>query len=92
MDMFRRVALALESESETPQKKTALPAPQNKRLHVLLLLLKKYMQQSKRSDDGLPLASIDRIIHLLRANLHHFEKMRLAKVREEAKQRTMVRR
>lgn len=92
MDMFRRVVEALDGESTPAVRPEKQPTAEHKRLHVLLVLLRKYMQQSKQKETGLPLASLDRIIHLLRANLHYFEKMRLARVREVAKARVAGRR
>lgn len=91
MDFLKRVAAALDGEAESVQGissvssiaavKTAAPLEQ-KRLHVLLLLLRKHASTlKKQSGKELTLKTLDRIIHLLRENLHYFEKLRLHMVK-----------
>lgn len=86
MDIFKRVVAALEGEqSSLASTRTAPKAPlslEQKRLHVLLVLLKKHAQSFKKQTGmALTLKTVDRIIHLLRENLHYFEKMRMQMVK-----------
>lgn len=84
MDFLKRVAAALDGEvaSTAPRPKPPMTLEQ-KRLRVLLVLLRKHARGVQQESSGqLSLVTLDRLIHLLRENLHYFEKKRLRMVRE----------
>lgn len=92
MDLLKRVAAALDSEAgydePQPAKPRQTPTLQQKRLHVLLVLLRKHAAFKKRdAAPSLTLKALDRIIHLLRENLHYFEKQRLELVKASYKEK-----
>lgn len=80
MDLLKRVAAALDGEAASARPALSLTplSLEQKRLHVLLMLLRKHAQAvKKQTGRSLTLKAVDRIIHLLRENLHYFEKMRM---------------
>lgn len=94
MDFLKRVAAALDGElasgavgEKQPPKATPVhikAAPlEQKRLHVLLVLLRKHASTlKKQTGRELTLKTLERIIHLLRENLHYFEKLRLQMIKD----------
>ena len=87
MDLLKRVAAVLDGEAASDKPRAPLTLEQ-KRLHVLLVLLRKHaVSVKKQSGRSLTLKAVERIIHLLRENLHYFEKMRLQMVKSSYEER-----